>query len=182
LRFACESAGQQITVTEGNMQPVTEFRFSARRHNLVFAVMLLALLAAVVAVNLAEGRRWWNMLPFYGLVLVFSVVLARWNKGRGPRLPVRLTDKELQVTGHDGSMLGIDPANIRHVYVHGRWIPYLVVKVVDPSQTRPPLPLWQGAKPGPFRPDEMAIPLAYMTPGRNILRRELSQRFPTAAG
>jgi hypothetical protein len=47
----------------------------------------------------------------------------------------------LQVTGQDGSTLGIDPANIRHVYVHGRWIPYLVIKVVDPSQTRPPLPL-----------------------------------------
>jgi hypothetical protein len=41
---------------------------------------------------------------------------------------------------------------------------------------------WPGATLVYLRPYEIAVPLMYMTPGRDVLRRELARRLLTGAG
>ncbi|MFC0100234.1 hypothetical protein ACFFKH_22270 [Micromonospora marina] len=57
---------------------------------------------------------------------------------------------------------------------------FLVIEPVDPDQARPARKRWQRAGHGQSRPYEIVVPLACMTPGRDLLRRELSQRTAAA--
>jgi hypothetical protein len=175
-------AGQQMAVTDVDRAPAVEFRFSTQRLVMTQVGLLLAFGAASVAVSLAVGWPWWDALPYFALAFVISLVLSRWSDRREPlRLPLRVTDDGLEVTQSKGSNLTVDWSNVRHAYIHGRWLPYLVVKLASPHQTRPPLTLGRVAGPGPPRPSEIAISLAYMAPDRDVLRRELARRLPTAA-
>ncbi|MGV9210843.1 hypothetical protein ACTFTM_03170 [Micromonospora sp. RB23] len=142
--------------------------------------MALLVIAAVVAATtmLGDQRPWWGLLLFYGPIAIASGAVARRNRRRQPRLPLRLTDMALEVTVPDGSTLAIDLSNIARARVHGWLEPRLTVEPVDPQRTRPPLKANQWWGPGRTKPYDLIVPIDWMSPGRDALRRELAQRLP----
>ncbi|WP_433311465.1 hypothetical protein [Micromonospora chersina] len=161
-----------------------EFRRSRGREIAQLAIALPALAAAGVALNLAAGDAWWDGLwmPFLWFVIFrFSVRSARpWASGHQARLPLRLTGEHLEVAGPDGRTLAIEWSNISRAEIRGRWRAFLAIEPADPNRTRPPLKRWEWTGHGQSRPYEILVPLTYMSPGRDLLRRELSQRLPDA--
>ncbi|MEV4463845.1 hypothetical protein AB0J51_09500 [Micromonospora echinofusca] len=93
------------------------------------------------------------------------------------RLPLRLTEEHLEVTGPSHATVAIEWSNVARAEIRGRLTSVLVVEPVDPDRTRPPLRRWQWAGHGRSRPYELVVPLAGMTPGRGALRRELARRL-----
>ncbi|GHJ52914.1 hypothetical protein Nm8I071_22210 [Nonomuraea sp. TT08I-71] len=160
-----------------------EFRRSMRQAVLV-AIALLVVAAGLVAFNLARGRQWWDgiwLLPLYLVIFALPKRLARPAVyGYQSRLPLRFTEEHLQVAGPGEVTVSIDWSNIARAEIHGRLLASLVIEPIDPERTRPPLKRWQWAGHGQSRPYEILVPLTYMTPGRDVLRRELAQRTATA--
>ncbi|MFI6327700.1 hypothetical protein ACIBBG_05315 [Micromonospora chersina] len=166
-------------------QPSTiEFGRSRGREIAQLATALPALAVAGVAINLAAGDAWWDGLwmPFLWFVIFrFSVRSARpWASGHQARLPLRLTGEHLEVAGPDGRALAIEWSNISRAEIRGRWRAFLAIEPADPNRTRPPLKRWEWTGHGQSRPYEILVPLAYLSPGRDLLRRELAQRLPDA--
>jgi hypothetical protein len=176
-----DAGGQQVAMTDADASPAVEFRFSRRQQLAVGVPALCFVLTAVVVVNMVKGLPWWNLMWCYALIGVGSALLGRWSKRSGPHLPLRLTSQSLQVSGPEGGTLSVDWPNLTDAVIRGRWMPYLVVKLADPNLTRPPLGRWLGATLADLRPYEIAVPLMYMTPGRDVLRRELARWLPTVA-
>lgn len=62
---------------------------------------------------------------------------------------------------------------------HGWLEPRLTVEPVDPQRTRPPLKAHQWSGFGRRRkPYDVVVPLQWMSPGRDTLRRGLARRLP----
>lgn len=173
-------SGRGVVVNNVDRPSVAEFRYSWRRHLLAISVVLAALAATVAAVTLRFDEPWWRFLQ-YGWPGFTAGVIVRWLQRRQPKLPLRLTDEGLHVTGPDGSRLTIDRANLAHATVRGWLDPRLIVEPTDPQRTRPPLRPHQWPAPGQRRPYELVVRINFMTPGRDMLRRELARRFPTPA-
>ncbi|MET8912579.1 hypothetical protein [Micromonospora sp. NPDC004551] len=171
-------------MTAVDESPTIEFRRSTSRQ-VVPIVALLVVVAGEVVFNLARGRQWWDgmlILPLYLVIFTLPKRLARPAVyGYQSRLPLRLTEEHLQVAGPGDITLSIDWSNIAKAEIRGRLVAFLVIEPVDPDRTRPPLKRWQWAGLGQSRPYEILVPLAYMTPGRHVLRRELAERTATAA-
>ena len=164
--------------------PTVEFRLSMRRQVVLLIGGLLLAVAMVAAFNLASGRQWWlglSMIPLYGAILAVCQRVARPGaSGYRSRLPLRLTEEHLKVAGPDAIALAIDWSNMSRAEIRGRFPAFLVTEPVDPDRTQPPLKRWQWAGHGQSRPYEIVVPLAYMTPGRGVLRRELARRLPAS--
>ncbi|WP_433281656.1 hypothetical protein [Micromonospora sp. CA-244673] len=171
-------------MTAADESPTIEFRRSTSRQA-VPVVALLVVVAGEVVFNLARGRQWWDgiwILPLYLVIFTLPRRLARPAvSGYQSRLPLRLTEEHLQVAGPGEVTLSIDWSNIAKAEIRGRLVAFLVIEPIDPDLTRPPLKRWQWAGHGQSRPYEILVPLTYMTPGRDVLRRELAQRTATAA-
>ena len=177
FRLQVRAVGQQVAVATVNEPYAVEFRRSPCRRLVGAVVALLVIAAAVTAATvLGDQRPWWGLLLLYGPIAITSGALARRARRRQPRLPLRLTDTALEVTGPDGSTLAIDLSNIARARVHGWLEPRLTVEPVDPQRTQPPLKAQQWSRLG--RPYDLVIPLDWMSPGRDALRRELAQRLP----
>lgn len=172
------TVGQQVTVGTVDEPYAVEFRHSPRRRRAGAVVALLVIAAVITVVSLLQHRRWWEFLLLYGPTAIASGAVARWARRRQPRLPLRLTDTTLEVTGPDGSTLAIDLSNIARARVHGWVEPRLTVEPVDPQHTRPPMRARQWSGLGRHNPYDLVIPLNWMSPGRVALRRELAQRLP----
>ncbi|MGN9766919.1 hypothetical protein ACTMS2_17385 [Micromonospora sp. SD12] len=151
-----------------------EFRQSTRRRILATALGLVAVAAVGVVVSLARGRQWWDLLWMLPLFLVLG---ATQRSAHRPRLPLRLTEQHLEVTGPSHATVAIEWSNVARAEIRGRLTSVLVVEPVAPDRTRPPLRRWQWAGHGRSRPYELVVPLAGMTPGRGVLRRELARRL-----
>ncbi|MCI4066043.1 hypothetical protein MRQ36_27230 [Micromonospora sp. R77] len=160
-----------------------EFRRSTRRVVLV-AVALLVVAAGQVAFNLTQGRQWWDgiwLLPLYVVIFTLAKRLGRPAvSGYQARLPLQLTEEHLQVAGPGEVTVSIGWSNIARAEIHGRLLASLVIEPIDPDRTHPPLKRWQWAGHGQSRPHEILVPLTHMTPGRDVLRRELAQRTAAA--
>lgn len=161
---------------------VMEFHYSPRRHRMAKIVALLAAAATLAAYTVLSGESWWQVLLRFGFIGIGIAAVTRWQQRRQPRLPLRLTDEALQLTGPDGTALAIDWANVARARVQGRLDPRLVIEPVDPQGTQPPLRPRQWAVPRQRRPYELTVRLHWMTPSPDVLRRELARRLPTAAG
>ena len=155
-------------VPTGDSAAVT-FRISTRRHVVAVVGPLLGVIAAIGIVNVTLNRRWWDGLGLPVLLAALMSIFYWFGERRSTsiRLPLRLTGEGLELTGPSGGTVFIAWFNIAHASVNGRWIPYLLVDVVDPAQTRP---------------EQILVPLMYMTPGSDVLRRELARRLPAPAG
>ncbi|WP_156313267.1 hypothetical protein [Micromonospora sp. HK10] len=164
--------------------PPVEFRHSTRRQFVPLVGALLVAAAMVAAINLISGRQWWNglpMIPMYGVIFGVCQRVARPEaSGYQARLPLRLTVEHLQVAGPDNLTLAVDWSNISRAEIRGRLQAFLVIEPVDPDQTQPALERWQWTGHGQSGPYEIVVPLAYMTPGRDVLRRELARRLPAS--
>ncbi|WP_433342605.1 hypothetical protein [Micromonospora sp. CA-111912] len=138
-----------------------------------------------MAINLAAGDKWWDglwMPLLWFLTFRSAMRLARPSaSGHQARLPLRLTGEHLTVTGPGERILAIEWSNIARAEIKGRWRTFLVIEPADPDRTRPPLKRWEWAGHGQSRPYEILVPLAYMSPGRDLLRRELAHRLPAPA-
>lgn len=174
--------GQKTTVADPDASSVVEFHYSPRLHRRAKIVALLAGAATLAVYTALTGRPWWQVLLQFGFIGIGVAAGIRWQLRRQPRLPLRLTDRALELTGPDGTTLAIDWSNLAHARVRGRLEPRLVVEPVDPQRTRPPLRPGQWAAPGQRRPYALTVQLAWMTPSSDVLRRELARRLPTAAG
>ncbi|WP_328652786.1 hypothetical protein OG598_01995 [Micromonospora sp. NBC_00330] len=135
----------------------------------------VALLAAYAALF---DEPWWQAPLRSGLIGVVVALVLNWQLRRQPRLPLRLTDEALHLTGPKGTGLSIDWVNMAGAQVRGRLDPRLVVRPLDPEQTRPPMRPGQWSTPG-RGPYELVVRLTWMTPGPDALRRELARRLPT---
>ncbi|WP_433392293.1 hypothetical protein [Micromonospora sp. KLBMP9576] len=159
-----------------------EFSRSARRLARRAALTLLVLVVVSAVVSLARGRQWWDMLwllPGYFSAFFVSAFSARTPAaGLRSRVLVRLNRQELELAGPEDTTVAVDWSNVARAEIHGRHTPFLVVEPVDPGLTRPPLRRWQMAGHGQSRPYEVRVPLADMSPGRDVLRRELARRLP----
>ncbi|MEH0985022.1 hypothetical protein [Micromonospora sp. CPCC 205556] len=170
-----------MTAAEG--PPTIEFRASARHRTAFMVIGLLLVVGASVAFNLVRGRQWWDGL-WLGL-LCFAILEVSRRVARPPdsgyqaRLPLRLTGDHVEVSGPDDITVTIAWSNIARAEIHGVLAAFLVIEPVDPDRTRPPLKRWQWAGHGQSRPHEILVPLAHLTPGRDVLRRELARRLPT---
>lgn len=161
-----------------------EFRRSGGREIAQLAIALPALSVAGVTINLAAGDTWWDGLWMPFLWFLIFRLAARpahpWASGHQARLPLRLTGDHLEVAGPGERTLAIEWSNISRAGIRGRWKPFLVIEPADPDRTSPPLKRWEWAGHGQSRPYEIVVPLTYMSPGRDQLRRELAQRLPAA--
>ncbi|WP_327031032.1 hypothetical protein OG989_16640 [Micromonospora sp. NBC_01740] len=131
-----------------------EFRRSALRLVRRTTLGLLAAAAIGVLVSLARGRLWWDglwvLLPYLA-VFHFSPLPTPPRGSQRTRLPVRLDDQRLEVSGPGDTTLAIDWSR-----------------------------RWQWAGYGQSRPYEIVVPLTGMTPGPGVLRRELARWLPGA--
>lgn len=160
--------------------PALEFRYSPRRHRRAKLVALLGAAATLAVYPALSGEPWWEGLLRYGLIVLALAAGTRWQLRDQPRLPLRLTAEALELTGPDGTRLAIDWTDVATARVRGGLDPRLVVEPVDPRRTRPPLRSYQWPAPAQRRPYELTVRLGWMTPGRDVLRRELARRLPTA--
>ncbi|MGW5668922.1 MerC domain-containing protein [Micromonospora sp. NPDC003776] len=157
-----------------------EFRYSPRRHRRAKILALLGAGATLAAYSVLSGEPWWEGLLRYGLIGLAIAAGTRWHLRDQPRLPLRLTAEALELTGPDGTRLAIDWTDLASARVRGGLDPRLVVEPVDPRHTRPPLRPYQWATPGQRRPYELTVRLSWMTPGRDVLCRELARRLSPA--
>ncbi|MGC4765944.1 hypothetical protein ACLQ20_24100 [Micromonospora sp. DT46] len=170
-------------MTYTDARHTVEFRRSALR--LVRRTTLGLLAAAVIGVlvSLARGRLWWDglwvLLPYLA-VFHFSPLPTPPRGSQRTRLPVRLDDQRLEVSGPGDTTLAIDWSNVERAEIRGRLTPSLHVEPADPERTRPPMRRWQWAGYGQSRPYEIVVPLTGMTPGPGVLRRELARWLPGA--
>ncbi|MEU6074197.1 hypothetical protein [Micromonospora sp. NPDC047074] len=160
-----------------------EFRRSARRLVLRMTLGLLAAATIGIVVSLARGRPWWDLLwallPYLAVFHISPLPTPPGGSQR-TRLPVRLDDQRLEVSGPDDTTLAIDWSNVERAEIRGRLTPSLHVEPVDPELTRPPMRRWQWAGYGQSHPYEIVVPLTDVTPGPGVLRRELARRLPGA--
>jgi hypothetical protein len=175
-----------VTTVDG--PPAIEFRRSMRRQNASMVIALLLLMAACGLYNLVSGDPWWDGL---WMPLLYFLIFNHWfsfpRRRAGPpafgyhsRLPLRLTREHLEVSGPDDVTLAIQWSNIARAQIHGRLSAYLAIEPIHPDRTRPPLQRWQWAGYGQSRPYEILVPLANMTPGRDVLCQELARRLPAS--
>ncbi|MET7710185.1 hypothetical protein [Micromonospora sp. NPDC005189] len=172
-------------VTDADEPLTIVFRRSVGREIVHLAIALPAATGAGVGINLATGDKWWDglwMPLLWFLIFRYSVRLARPSaSGHQARLPLRLSGEHLEVAGSGGSVLAIEWSNIARAEIRGRWRAFLVIEPADPDQTRPPLKRWEWAGHGQSRPYEILVPLVNMSPGRDLLRRELARQLPATA-
>ncbi|MGW5559297.1 hypothetical protein ACWER9_18990 [Micromonospora sp. NPDC003944] len=143
--------------------------------------MLLAGLAAAALLafyTVVFDEAWWTVLLRFGMIGAIVALTTNWQLRHQPRLPLRLTDETLHLSGPNGTRLSIDWVNMASAQVRGRLDPRLVVMPLDPQQTRPPMRAGQWSTPG-RGPYELVVRLAWMRPGPDALRRELARRLPT---
>ncbi|MEU8182662.1 hypothetical protein AB0B85_24065 [Micromonospora sp. NPDC049044] len=156
---------------------VVDFRYSPRHRAAQMLVVLLGAAALLAAYSALFDKPWWQVLLRFGTIGVVVALATAWQLRRRPRLPLRLTDEALHLTGPDGTTLSIDWANLASAEIRGRLEPRLVVTPIDPQQTRPPMRPGQWSALGRGR-YELVVQLAWMTPDREVLRRELARRLP----
>ncbi|MFF5171857.1 hypothetical protein ACFY3U_04395 [Micromonospora sp. NPDC000089] len=159
---------------------VVEFHRSPPRY-WKLAVVLFAGAALLAGYAAFTGEPWWQVFVRFGLIGVGVGVGTRWAVRREARLPLRLTDRALELTGPDGTTLAIDWTNLARARVQGRLDRRLVVEPVDPQLTRPPMRPNQWAASGQRRPYALTVRLDRMTPGIDRLRDELARRLPPTA-
>ncbi|MGW5667135.1 hypothetical protein [Micromonospora sp. NPDC003776] len=162
-----------------------EFRLSMSRRIVPLIGAVLVAAALFVAFNLAADRSWWRglwQIAVYAAIFALAQHVARpTGSGYQSQLPLRLTKEHLTVAGPGDITLALEWPNIARAEIRGRLPAFLLIEPVDPDRTQPPMKRWQWAGHGQSRPYEILVPLAYMTPGRSVLRRELARRLPTAA-
>lgn len=180
--MALRTAGQHTAVTTADEPPVIEFRRSLGRQVGFLATAVPVAALALAVVNLASGDPWWDglWLPLtWFLFFYLSLPMSRPpSAGNQARLPLRLTADHLQVAGPGERTLVIEWSNVARAEISGRWQTFLVIEPADPDRIRPPLARWEWAGYGQSRPYEIRVPLAYLSPGRDLLRRELARRLP----
>ncbi|WP_238657242.1 hypothetical protein [Micromonospora foliorum] len=157
---------------------VVDFRYSPRRHRLAKVVAALGAAALLAVYAALFDEPWWQALLRFGLIGAVVALTTAWQLRRQPRLPLRLTDETLHLSGPNGTRISIGWANVARAEVRGRLEPRLVVRPLDPQQTRPPMRPGQWSTPG-RGPYELVVRLVWMTPGPDALRRELARRLPT---
>ncbi|MEW2143678.1 hypothetical protein AB0869_12790 [Micromonospora vinacea] len=153
-----------------------DFRYSPRRHRRATVVAVLGTVALLAAYAALFDEPWWKAPLQSGLIGIVVALVLNWQLRRQPRLPLRLTDEALHLTGPKGTGLSIDWVNMASAQVRGRLDPRLVVMPLDPERTRPPMRPGQWSTPG-RSPYELVVRLAWMTPGTDALRRELARRL-----
>ncbi|OWV00884.1 hypothetical protein B5D80_27350 [Micromonospora wenchangensis] len=172
-------------MTAADDLPTIEFRRSRGRQVGFLTAAVLAAALAVAVVNLVSGDPWWDGLWTPALWILALGLLrgaARPSPaGHQPQLPLRLTADQLEVTGPGGRTLAVGWSNVARAEITGRLYPVLVIEPADPERTIPPLARWEWAVTGQSRPYEIRVPLAYLSPGRDLLRRELARRLPGPA-
>ncbi|MEU7960510.1 hypothetical protein [Micromonospora humida] len=171
-------------MTAADGPPAIEFRRSRRRQVALLAAGLPTAVLVVAVVNLATGDPWWDGLWIAAWILALGLLrgAARPSStGHQPRLPLRLTPDHLEVTGPGERTLVVGWPNVARAEITGWLYPVLVVEPADPDRTVPPLARWEWAVAGQSRPYEIRVPLVYLSPGRDRLRRELSRRLPGPA-
>ncbi|MFF5055437.1 hypothetical protein ACFY1S_19880 [Micromonospora sp. NPDC000663] len=156
---------------------VVDFHCSPARRRTTVAVVTVGAAALLAGYAAAFDEPWWHALLRFGGIGLVSAAVMRWQLRRQPRLPLRLTEESLRLTGPDGTALTIDWTNVASAQVRGALDPRLVVRPRDPGQTRPPMRPGQWSTPG-RGPYELVVPLTWMTPDRHVLRRELARRLP----
>ncbi|MGC5309002.1 hypothetical protein [Micromonospora zamorensis] len=171
--------GHSTVVTSLDASSVVEFHYSSRRHRIAMIVVGLGAAALLAFYTVVFDEVWWQVLLRFGMIGAVVALTTNWQLRRQPRLPLRLTDETLHLTGPNGTRLSIDWANMASAQVRGRLDPRLVVMSLDPQQTRPPMQPGQWSTPG-RGPYELVVRLAWMTPGPDALRRELARRLPTS--
>ncbi|RLP94099.1 hypothetical protein [Micromonospora sp. CV4] len=157
---------------------VVDFHYSPRRHRTAMVLVALAAAALVTAYAVVFDEPWWQVLLRFGFIAVAASLTLRWSMRRQPRLPLRLTEEALHLTGPGGTTLTIDWANVASAQVRGALDPRLVVRPLDPRRTRPPMQPGQWSTPGRGQ-YELVVQLTWMTPDRDVLRRELARRLST---
>ncbi|MGX4653523.1 hypothetical protein ACWCHM_07525 [Micromonospora sp. SCSIO 07396] len=171
-------------MTVADEPPTIEFRRSHRRLVAVLVVSLSTLVVVAVVVNLATGDPWWDGLWTPAWILALGLlrgVAPLPSTGHQARLPLRLTPDHLEVTGPGERTLVIGWSNVARAEITGRLYPVLVIEPTDPARTVPAFGRWEWAVAGQSRPYEVRVPLAYLSPGRALLRRELARRLPGPA-
>ncbi|WP_208567571.1 hypothetical protein [Micromonospora antibiotica] len=180
--MALRPAGQYAAVTTADEPTVIEFRRSRGREVGFLATALPVLAVALAVVNLASGDPWWDglWLPLTWFLLwgFFRGVARPPSSGQRPGLPLRLAVDHLQVAGPGERTLAIEWSNVARAEISGWWYPVLAIEPADPDRTRPPIARWEWATYGQSRPYEIRVPLVYLSPGRDQLRRELARRLP----
>ncbi|MCG5448063.1 MULTISPECIES: hypothetical protein [Micromonospora] len=170
--------GHWATVADLDASSVVDFRYSPRRHRRAKVVAVLGAAALLAAYAALFDEPWWQAPLRFGWIGAVVALVLNWQLRRQPRLPLRLTDETLHLTGPNGTGLSIDWVNMTSAQVRGRLDPRLVVTPRDPEQTRPPMRPGQWSTPG-RGPYELVVRLNWMTPGPDTLRRELARRLPT---
>ncbi|MEV4773269.1 hypothetical protein [Micromonospora humida] len=171
-------------MTAADEPSTIEFRRSRRRQVAVLAAGLPTAVLVVAVVNLATGDPWWDGLWIAAWILAFGLLrgAARPSStGHQPRLPLRLTADHIEVTGPGERTLVIGWSNVARAEITGRLYPVLVVEPADPDRTVPRWPGGSGRSPGRAGRTRSGVPLVYLSPGRDRLRRELSRRLPGPA-
>ncbi|MEU8425469.1 hypothetical protein AB0C15_31805 [Micromonospora sp. NPDC048835] len=155
-----------------------DFRHSPRRRRLAMLLAVLAAAALLAFYTVVFDEAWWKVLLRFGMLGAIIAVTTNWQLRHQPRLPLRLTDETLHLSGPSGTTLSIDWVNVASAQVRGRLDPRLVVVPLDPQQTRPPMRAgqWSTRGRGPY---ELVVRLDWMTPDTDTLRRELARRLPT---
>ncbi|MEU7975252.1 hypothetical protein AB0B48_24765 [Micromonospora sp. NPDC049089] len=156
---------------------VVEFRYSPRRHRLAMALAVLVGAALLTFYTVVFDEAWWKVLLRFGMIGGCVALTTNWQLRHQPRLPLRLTDETLHLSGPKGTTLSIDWVNVASAQVRGRLDPRLVVVTRDPQQTRPPMRAGQWSPPG-RGPYELVVRLTWMEPRTDALRRELTRRLP----
>ncbi|MEU7948049.1 hypothetical protein AB0C50_25485 [Micromonospora taraxaci] len=123
-----------------------DFRYSPRRHRLAKLLVVLGAAALLAFYTVVFDEAGWEVLLRFGMIGAVVSLTTNWQLRRQPRLPLRLTDETLHLTGPNGTRLSIDWVNMASAQVRGRLDPRLVVMPLDPEQTRPP------CEPGSGRP------------------------------
>ncbi len=165
-------------VADLDASSVVDFRYSPRRHRLAMVLVVLGAAALLAFYTMVFDEVWWQVLLRFGMIGAIVGLTTNWQLRRQPRLPLRLTDETLHLSGPNGTGLSIDWVNMASAQVRGRLDPRLVVRPLDPEQTRPPMRPGQWSTPG-RGPYELVVRLTWMTPGPDALRRELARRLPT---
>jgi hypothetical protein len=168
-----------VTVADLDASSVVDFRYSPRRHRRAKIVAVLGAVAALAVYAALFDEPWWKAPLQYGLIGAATALVLNWQLRRQPRLPMRLTDETLHLSGPKGTTLSIDWADVASAEVRGRLDPQLVVMPVDPEKTRPPMRPGQWSTPG-RGPNALVVRLNWMEPGTDALRRELARRLPTS--
>ncbi|MET7866107.1 hypothetical protein [Micromonospora taraxaci] len=177
--MADRPAGHWATVADPDASSVVEFRHSPRRVRLAMVLAVPVGAALLTSYTVVFDEAWWQVLLRFGIIGAAVGLTTNWQLRRQPRLPMRLTEETLQLSGPKGTTLSIDWVNVASAQVRGRLDPRLVIVPLDPQQARPPMRAGQWSTPG-RGPYELVVRLNWIEPGTDALRRELTRRLPAS--